>query len=245
MCAIRRRTHHSPVSYSVLPLPLGKPAESPISFLQPVVRDWTATLLSGGSTVAGSLSPIRHRGTILVDRSGGSLKTYGSVLSMTCQRPSHRVRCVRPTDHHASSSALEFVATIPWAGRFDAEGHLYDKEVAGADRDHVVVRYAIGSAGEMIALDTLLLPDLQAPTYTARGRGGSTAVVITSTIPYSPAVLYDIGPEGDVWLVGSGEYSLHRVGFDGDTSLSVDLRVPPPQLAPAERDSIGARPGPG
>lgn len=132
-------------------------------------------------------------------------------------------------------------ATIPWLGKFDGLGRLYDvRSVPSTSRDEardrVLVRYELAADYGVFPLDTLPLPPTSASTYTYE-RGG---MHVRTSVPFSPSRLHAIAPDGDVWYVGTEEYRLHRLSFRGDTLRTVELRESPPRVSERERDSVEA-----
>lgn len=144
-------------------------------------------------------------------------------------------------DHPWGTGSLS--VTIPWIGAFDSAGRLYDQETiqdeASPSAKRVVVRALPDGEGGLAASDSLPLPDVTFEMYTYR-QGN---VTVRTSVPYSPSRLWDLAPDGDIWIAVTDEYRLHRVGWDGDTLRTVELRRPAPRLTDGERDSAAAEAG--
>lgn len=130
-------------------------------------------------------------------------------------------------------------ATIPWAGRFDSSGDLYDVERrsrAESGNESVIVRHQVSSRRTLRGVDTLPLPPVPTPMFTY----GQGPMGITTNVPFAPFLLHAVSPEGTVWLAYTKEYRLHHVNFQGDTLGTIELRQAPPRVTSRERDSVAA-----
>lgn len=131
------------------------------------------------------------------------------------------------THPHARGS-LHF--SLPWIGRTDGAGHLYDLDAASHT---FLVRYRTSGA-RLAVVDSLRIPEVEQQTYTIQ-RG---PFIETASVPFSPQVVWDISPTGDVWVGTSSSFALHKVTMGGDTLVSVRLSRSGEPLSEEERDSI-------
>jgi hypothetical protein len=123
---------------------------------------------------------------------------------------------------------------IPWSGAFYDDGRLLD------------VGYAPDRPAEegpgLLLLDTALsvvgylpLPQVDERHRVAFLREGRMAMSMMD--PFAPQPSWAPRPRGGI-VLGEGEtYRLHRVGFGGDTTLTMELDRPPMAVTPAEADS--------
>lgn len=121
-------------------------------------------------------------------------------------------------------------AQFPWPGDFDDEGHLID---VGLDWGGEVAVLRLDTAFE--PTDTLPLPQ---PNDDDRISFRRESVRIASLPePFAPSPAWAPRPRGGI-IVGEGsQYRLHRIGFDGDTSMTIDLGRERVEVTDQEADS--------
>jgi sugar lactone lactonase YvrE len=124
---------------------------------------------------------------------------------------------------------------IPWPGRLDSDGNLYEVALAEGDgspwhRQRLIVRYA---PPEFEPVDTLPLPVFEAPSFEHTSPDGSR---MTSTqVPFAPMQVWSIAANGDVWIGTTDRYRIHRIGRSGDTLRIVERRATPVPVTATER----------
>lgn len=134
------------------------------------------------------------------------------------------------------SRELGRFVTIPWTGRLDATGRLYEKKAVDEETGErkVVARHRLESERGFVMTGRAPVPEVEVPTYTIR----RSSVIERSPVPYAPGVLWAVGPAGHLWIASTDTYRLHEVTFDGDTLQTVELQRPPPPVTAEERDSV-------
>jgi hypothetical protein len=119
---------------------------------------------------------------------------------------------------------------IPWTGRFDRADRLLDIGLA-ADGEPAI----LGLDTAFVPVDTLALPRPD-DSHQIFFRRGST-VVMAMMEPFAPQPSWSAHPDGGI-VVGEGRaYRLHRIGFDGDTTLTIEVARAPVAVTSEERDS--------
>lgn len=124
-------------------------------------------------------------------------------------------------------------ASFPWPGAFELGTRLLD---VGLD---------FGGQPAILRLDTAFVPrdtlSLPAPDPLDRVvlRRGST-VVASLMEPFAPEPAWAPRPNGGIVLGEGDEYRLHRIGFAGDTTMTISLDRDPVHVTAAERDSAMA-----
>lgn len=119
---------------------------------------------------------------------------------------------------------------IPWPGMFDGEGRLTDMGLS-ASGEPALLRLDTA----FVPADTLSMPEADERHRVAFRRGD--LLVMTMLDPFAPQPAWAPRPAGGI-VVGEGEaYRLHRVGFDGDTTMTIVLERDPVPVSGAERDS--------
>ncbi len=134
---------------------------------------------------------------------------------------------VMDTHPHARGS-LHF--SLPWIGRADRAGHLYDFDAA---THTFLVRYRTSGA-RLTVVDSVRIPEVEQTTYTIQ----HGPFIETASVPFSPQVVWDVSPTGDVWFGTSSSFALHKVTMGGDTLVTVRLSRSGEPLSREERDSI-------
>jgi hypothetical protein len=122
---------------------------------------------------------------------------------------------------------------IPWRGRVDHHGRVYDVGMApvGDDRRVAVVRFDAA----MAPLDTLVLPPHETPTFDRSDEAGGRARSVR--VPFAPTQVWHIAADGTVWVGVTDEYRLHQLAFSGDTLRIVERRARPHRVTAAERQT--------
>jgi hypothetical protein len=110
-----------------------------------------------------------------------------------------------------------FVA-FRWPGAFDAEGRLID---VGLDQTGEAAILRLDS--DFVPSDTLPFPTADDAHRILIRRG--EMLVMSALDPFAPQPAWSPGPDGIVVGEG-GAYRLHRIGFDGDTMLTVEVSAP-------------------
>lgn len=107
---------------------------------------------------------------------------------------------------------------FPWPGRVLGDGSFYDISLAPAGRSGMaLVRYDT----TLTPVDTLLPPVWQGETNSFRLSGPGGQVRILSDVPYSPGLLWRLGPDGTIWFVHTGDYEFFHLARNGDTTRKV------------------------
>jgi hypothetical protein len=126
-------------------------------------------------------------------------------------------------------------AMVPWPGRFDRHGRLWDvgpgSGRAGA-APTLLRRDSPGSAAASIPLPAVPLDQFS----TSKGPVASTAPV-----PFSPRLEWALDPEGRVWSGATGSYRLVQWEPRGDSLRITERTAPPVPVSDAERDSAVAQ----
>lgn len=120
---------------------------------------------------------------------------------------------------------------IPFPGAFDADGRLLDVGLGGTDYEPVLLRLD----DQFAPRDTLPMPTPDDGSRIAWMRDG--VMMMSSMDPFASQPAW--GPTADGGLViGEGStYRWHRVGFDGDTTLTVEVDRDRIAVTSSERDS--------
>lgn len=124
-------------------------------------------------------------------------------------------------------------ASFPWAGAFDDAGRLIDIGL-NADGEEAILR--LDSA--FVPTDTLPLPQSPDDGRVVFRRDGR--MIASMPDPFAAQVVWKPRPHGGI-VVGEGaNYRLHRIEFDGDTTLTIQLDRAPVAVRDTERDSAVA-----
>ena len=163
--------------------------------------------------------------------------TTGIIWSMDFQRRNllgFDTLGVHQATHRHATESMHF--SLPWVGRVDASGHLYDLDPMTHTQ---VVRYRLANTIEPV--DSLPIPPVvpEPTTYNVR-RGPLTEV---ATVPFSPWIAWDMSSQGNVLLANTAALDFHEVTFDGDTIRSIAVDRSPLPLERRERDSIARQLG--
>lgn len=124
-------------------------------------------------------------------------------------------------------------ASFPWPGAFEHGARLLD---VGLD--------ARGQPA-ILRLDTTFVPKdtlpLPAPDPDDRIVFRRGSMVIASLMePFAPQPTWAPRPNGGIILAEGAVYRFHRIGFDGDTAMTVSLDRDPVAVTAAERDTAMA-----
>lgn len=128
---------------------------------------------------------------------------------------------------------LASFAAFPWPGRFDGLDRLVD---VGLDRNGNPAILRTDTA--FVPVDTLRLPRAAEEDQITFRRDGM--MVMSAVEPFAPRPAWAPRPDGGIVIGEGAEYRLHRLGFDGDTTMTVELQRDPVQVSEAERDSAMA-----
>ncbi len=124
-------------------------------------------------------------------------------------------------------------AEFPWPGMFDASGHLVD---VGLDAEGLTAALRLDTA--FAPSDTLRLPEPYEDGRVTFSRDGRMIAAMPQ--PFAAQPVWAPRPQGGIVIGEARDYRLHRVSFDGDTTLTIELdRVPAP-VTPEEADSAMA-----
>lgn len=137
-----------------------------------------------------------------------------------------------PATGHVRRETRRFMsfASFPWPGAFERGTRLVD---VGLDRAGEPAIIRLDTA--FVPSDTLPLPEPSSDDRILFRRG---QLLVASMIePFAPQPAWAPRPRGGIVLGEGAEYRLHRIGFDGDTSLTIELARAPAPVSAAERDS--------
>ncbi|HSM09158.1 MAG TPA: 6-bladed beta-propeller [Gemmatimonadota bacterium] len=134
---------------------------------------------------------------------------------------------------HRETRRLASFAALPWPGRFDELDRLVDIGL-GRNGDPVVLR----TDTAFVPVDTLSLPKAAEEDQIMFRRDGM--MVMSAMEPFAPRPAWAPRPHDGIVMGMGAEYRLHRVGFDGDTTMTVELLRDPARVSEAERDSAMA-----
>jgi hypothetical protein len=127
------------------------------------------------------------------------------------------------------------LAMVPWPGRFDRQGRLWDVGPGGgrAGAAPTLLRRDGGAA----AATAIPLPAVSPQQFTtANGPVSSTVPV-----PFSPRLEWALDSDGRVWSGVTGSYRLVQWQPGGDTLRIVERAAAPVPVSDAERDSVPAQ----
>lgn len=131
--------------------------------------------------------------------------------------------------HNEVRSSISF-HQFPWPGTFDEAGKLFDVALDD-DRKPAVLLLD----DQFLPADTLRLPQPSDADQISFHRGALR--IASMPEPFAPAPSWAPRARGGI-VIGEGrEYRLHRVGFGGDTSMTIELDRVPAEVTPAEADS--------
>ncbi|HEX8318127.1 6-bladed beta-propeller [Longimicrobium sp.] len=126
-------------------------------------------------------------------------------------------------------------AMVPWPGRFDRRGRLWDvgpgSGRAGAGPT-LLRRDGVAAAGAVIPL-----PSVSPEQFTTH----NGPVASTAPVPFSPRLEWALDPDGRVWSGVTGSYRLAQWQPGGDTLRVVEREAAPVPVSDAERDSVPAQ----
>lgn len=129
---------------------------------------------------------------------------------------------------------LAAFTSIPWPGLFDREGRLLDMGLSLEGGQPVLLRLDTA----FVATDTLPMPQSDDRHRIAFRRG--EVMYRSMMVPFAPRPAWSPRPGGGI-VVGEGAaYRLHRIGFDSDTTMTIEVLREPVPVSRAERDSASA-----
>lgn len=124
------------------------------------------------------------------------------------------------------------IAFRPWPGAIDRNGYLHDLSISGepgAGRP----RIGVGRLGpDLKPAGVFTIPEFQETVFELR-RGNN---VMIHRVPFAPAQIWRVGPEGDIWIGTSDRYRLHRLNYAGDTLQIVEKEFEPTAVSAADRE---------
>jgi len=134
----------------------------------------------------------------------------------------------------AERRRLASFTVFPWPGRFDREGRLVDVGLSRiGDEGGKPALIRLDSA--FVPTDTLPMPQPDGRYRIAFRRGGE--MFMFTWDPFAPQPSWRPHPGGGI-VVGEGAaYRLHRIGFDSDTTMTIEILREPVAVSRAERDS--------
>ena len=123
--------------------------------------------------------------------------------------------------------------TIPWPGRFDDHGRLYDEGLSGNNLspERVLLRFA--SDAPDATSDTFPLPQYEARFVDLPARPG-----LKAWLPYSRRLVWLLEPDGHLRFAFSDQYQVFRREPDGDTTLVVSVDTDPRPVTGQERTAV-------
>ena len=125
---------------------------------------------------------------------------------------------------------LASFASLPWPGIVDDERRLTD---VGLDRGGEPAILRLDTT--FVPTDTMVLPRAGEEHLVTFRRGDLR--VMSSVDPFAPQPAWAPRPRGGVVLGEGADFRLHRVSFEGDTSMTIELSREPTPVTDQERDS--------
>jgi hypothetical protein len=126
-------------------------------------------------------------------------------------------------------------AMVPWPGRFDRQGRLWD--VGPGSGRAGAAPTLLRRDGVAAAAAALPLPGVAPQQFTTASGPVSSFV----PVPFSPRLEWTLDPEGRVWSGVTGSYRLVHWQPGGDTLRIVERPAAPVPVSDAERDSVSAQ----
>ncbi len=125
----------------------------------------------------------------------------------------------------------------PWRGRFDAKGRLYD--VAGGLRpDGSIETYLVRFDSALQPGDTFAMPRFHDEVFEIRRGDARNNSVSQVNVPFSGNQVWDLDPNGRVWVANTARYRIERHAFSGGVEKVVERKVEPVPIPRAERDRM-------
>lgn len=132
----------------------------------------------------------------------------------------------------AEHRRLASFASFPWPGAF-AAGSLIDMGLRLDTPHGTPVLLRLDTA--FVPRDTLPIPQPDENSRVAFRHDG--VLMMTMMDPFAASPAWAPHPRGGI-VVGEGkEYRLHRIGFDGDTTMTIEILREPVPISASERDS--------
>ncbi len=124
-----------------------------------------------------------------------------------------------------------------WPARLDTLGFMYREalDLTGEAEHRWIEAYRVSAdvsltrVGERLPLESA---EVRARVF----RRGRAELREMHDVPMRSAVIWDVDPGGDLWVVRSGAYRIHRVTLAGDTVRTVELPLRPEPIRSAERE---------
>jgi len=129
---------------------------------------------------------------------------------------------------------LASFAVIPWPGIFDHEGRLLDVGLS-REGDQGGDPALLRLDASFVPADTLPMPRADERWQVLFKRGD--AQIMSTVAPFAPRPHWALRAAGGIIVGEGGAYRLHRVGFDSDTVMTIELARQPAPVTGAERDS--------
>lgn len=134
----------------------------------------------------------------------------------------------------ATHSRNSMVTTTPWPGRFDRQSRLYD--VTGTIRPDASIGTAVvrfSTAGQ--ALDTFHVPRFEPEVFRITRGNAQNRAVTEVVVPFTGTQIWQVDPQGNVWLANTARYRLERHQFRGGVTQIVERAHEPIRVSRAER----------
>jgi hypothetical protein len=128
--------------------------------------------------------------------------------------------------------ALSF-ASFPWPGAFVGGSRLLDLGLDARGEPAIIRLDSL-----FLPSDTLALPQPADADRIVWRRGSLTVASLVE--PFAPQPAWAPRPAGGIVLGEGGDYRLHRIGFGGDTTLTIEVERERVGVSTAERDSAMA-----
>jgi hypothetical protein len=125
---------------------------------------------------------------------------------------------------------------IPWPGGIDSLGYFYNavpRPISGGF-EWALVKYD----SVMTPLDTLIPPRWMRPELFEHRSGGGS---LRASVPFAPALRWQLTRQGDIWFIHTGSYELFRQAAKGDTIRMVTKPFDVVPVTSAEKDTALAR----
>lgn len=116
---------------------------------------------------------------------------------------------------------------MPWPGGVDKEGYVHDITILpGTPFTRALVRMD----ADFQPADTFRLPEHRPETFEIR----TANRVMQTRVPFSPFQVWELAPDGDVWMGMNDSYRINRVSYGGDTLRIVEREFEPVEVSGAD-----------
>ena len=123
---------------------------------------------------------------------------------------------------------------MPWPGRFDEQGRLYDigftPGEGGNDSRFLLIRHD----AERQPRDTLVIPSYESEGFDHTSEDGRSRM--RASIPFAPSRTWRLDPDGSISSGITDRYRIVRESFEGDTLQIIEREHAPARVSAAERD---------